>query len=123
MGFETIRYETAENGVARIVLARIDARNAQNNQMTYELNEAFDMAALMMTSMLLFSLRMDRISLRVTICEIERRSQSLIRCRTGVDFRSLARKGKWPWNRKFTLVCAGAGETYRSLPSPRCRVR
>lgn len=43
--FETIRYEGVTNGVARIVLAREDARNAQDKQMTYELNEAFDLAA------------------------------------------------------------------------------
>lgn len=43
--FETIRYEGVTNGVARIVLARIDARNAQDKKMTYELNAAFDLAA------------------------------------------------------------------------------
>jgi len=43
--FETIRYETRESGVARIVLARAEARNAQDVRMTYELNAAFDRAA------------------------------------------------------------------------------
>ena len=43
--FETIRYEGVTNGVARIVLAREDARNAQDRKMTYELNAAFDLAA------------------------------------------------------------------------------
>lgn len=43
--FETIRYEIPAKGVARIVLARADARNAQNKRMLYELNAAFDRAA------------------------------------------------------------------------------
>jgi len=43
--FQTIRCEQPAPGVARIVLARVDARNAQDKRMTYELNEAFDRAA------------------------------------------------------------------------------
>ena len=43
--FQTIRYEGVTNGVARIVLARPDARNAQDKAMIYELNQAFDLAA------------------------------------------------------------------------------
>lgn len=43
--FRHIRYEGVTNGVARIVLARPDARNAQDKQMLYELNDAFDLAA------------------------------------------------------------------------------
>lgn len=41
----TLRYEEPVPGVVRIVLDRPEARNAQNKQMTYELNEAFDRAA------------------------------------------------------------------------------
>ena len=44
--FQTIRYEQPADGVARIVLDRPKARNAQNKAMTYELNTAFDRAAL-----------------------------------------------------------------------------
>ena len=43
--FKTIRYEPVKNGVARIVISRDEARNAQNREMTYELNAAFDLAA------------------------------------------------------------------------------
>ena len=43
--FKTIRYEGVTHGVARIVLARADARNAQDKAMIYELNDAFDLAA------------------------------------------------------------------------------
>lgn len=43
--FETVRYEGVTNGVARIVLAREDTRNAQDKKMIYELNAAFDLAA------------------------------------------------------------------------------
>jgi enoyl-CoA hydratase len=43
--FDTIRYETPAEGVARIVLDRPEARNAQDKAMTYELNTAFDRAA------------------------------------------------------------------------------
>jgi enoyl-CoA hydratase len=43
--FEHIRYERPADGVARIVLARPDVRNAQGMRMTYELNAAFDKAA------------------------------------------------------------------------------
>ena len=42
---ETVRYEQPEEGVARIVLDRPEARNAQNKRMIYELNDAFDRAA------------------------------------------------------------------------------
>jgi enoyl-CoA hydratase len=43
--FQTIRYEQPATGVARIVLARAEARNAQDKRMLYELNSAFDRAA------------------------------------------------------------------------------
>lgn len=43
--FETIRYETPAEGVARLVLDRPEARNAQDLRMTYELNAGFDRAA------------------------------------------------------------------------------
>jgi len=42
--FETVLYQTPAAGVARIVMNRPDARNAQNLQMTYDLNAAFDRA-------------------------------------------------------------------------------
>ena len=40
-----VRYETPAPHVARIVMARPEAHNAQGLQMTYELNAAFDHAA------------------------------------------------------------------------------
>ncbi len=43
--FQAIRYEQPAAGVARIVLARPEARNAQDKRMLYELNAAFDRAA------------------------------------------------------------------------------
>lgn len=43
--YETIRYENPSAGVARVVMSRPEARNAQNKKMTYELNQAFDRAA------------------------------------------------------------------------------
>ena len=42
---ETVRVETPSEGVRRIVLSREPQRNAQNKQMTYDLNTAFDDAA------------------------------------------------------------------------------
>ena len=42
---DTVRYEGPEAGVARIVLARPETRNAQDKQMLYALNDAFDTAA------------------------------------------------------------------------------
>lgn len=39
-----VRYEKPSPAVARIVMARPAARNAQSNRMTYELNAAFDAA-------------------------------------------------------------------------------
>jgi enoyl-CoA hydratase len=45
MDFETIVYEIAAPHVARIVLNRPEARNAQNTRLLYELNAAFDRAA------------------------------------------------------------------------------
>ena len=43
--YQTIAYETPSTGVARIVLNRPEKANAQNLQMTYELNSAFNKAA------------------------------------------------------------------------------
>lgn len=43
--YSTIRYEVPAEGVARIVLARPEKRNAQNTRMLYELNAAFEAAA------------------------------------------------------------------------------
>ncbi len=43
--FESIRYESPAPGVARVVLARAEQRNAQDKRMLYELNAAFDRAA------------------------------------------------------------------------------
>jgi enoyl-CoA hydratase/carnithine racemase len=43
--FETVLYETPIPKVARIVLNRPEARNAQNTQLLYDLNAAFDVAA------------------------------------------------------------------------------
>lgn len=42
---DTVRYEEPAERVARIVLDRPEARNAQSMQMLYELNDAFDRAA------------------------------------------------------------------------------
>lgn len=42
--YETILVERPDPAVARIVMNRPDARNAQNLQMTYDLNAAFDAA-------------------------------------------------------------------------------
>jgi enoyl-CoA hydratase len=44
MEFETIVVERPEPRIARIVMNRPEARNAQNLQMTYDLNAAFDAA-------------------------------------------------------------------------------
>src|ERR1041384_6937878 len=44
MEFETIVVERPEPCIARIVMNRPEARNAQNLQMTYDLNAAFDQA-------------------------------------------------------------------------------
>lgn len=43
--FEMIRYERPAERVARIVLDRAEARNAQSMKMLYELDDAFDRAA------------------------------------------------------------------------------
>ncbi|WP_432985464.1 enoyl-CoA hydratase [Dactylosporangium sp. CA-233914] len=43
--FDHIRYDVPMPRVARISLARADARNAQNAQLLYELNDAFSLAA------------------------------------------------------------------------------
>ncbi|MEM8987412.1 MAG: enoyl-CoA hydratase [Pseudomonadota bacterium] len=42
--YDTILYETPAENVVRIVLNRPDKRNAQNTQMLYELNDAFEVA-------------------------------------------------------------------------------
>jgi enoyl-CoA hydratase len=45
-GFQTIRYEQPAEGVVRVVLDRVETRNAQDKAMLYEINAAFDRAAL-----------------------------------------------------------------------------
>ncbi len=42
--YETIRYERPGERVARIMLARVETRNAQNLQMLYEIDDALDTA-------------------------------------------------------------------------------
>jgi enoyl-CoA hydratase len=42
--FETVLYATPAPGIARVTMNRPDARNAQNLQMTYDLDAAFDRA-------------------------------------------------------------------------------
>jgi enoyl-CoA hydratase len=42
--FETVLHDEPRSGVARVTLNRSEKRNAQNMQMTYELNSAFDHA-------------------------------------------------------------------------------
>ncbi|MFN0026926.1 MAG: enoyl-CoA hydratase [Acidimicrobiales bacterium] len=44
-GFERIRVERPAEGVARVVLARPEAANAQDRKMLYEINDALDAAA------------------------------------------------------------------------------
>ena len=43
--FKTIVYETPAPRVARILLTRVESRNAQDTHLLYELNDAFDRAA------------------------------------------------------------------------------
>lgn len=43
--FQTILYETSTPRIARITLNKVEVRNAQDTQLLYELNEAFDRAA------------------------------------------------------------------------------
>ena len=43
--YETVTYEVVEGGVARVSLDRPEVRNAQNQRMTYELNDAFTRAS------------------------------------------------------------------------------
>lgn len=45
MDYQTVLYEVPAPGVARIVQNRPEARNAQDLQLTYDLNAAFDRAA------------------------------------------------------------------------------
>ena len=45
MAFERIRYEVPEPGIARVVLARPEKKNAQDQTMLYEINDALDMAS------------------------------------------------------------------------------
>lgn len=43
--YETVIYEVLEGGIARVRLNRPEVRNAQNNQLTYEMNDALTTAA------------------------------------------------------------------------------
>ena len=67
MAFETIVVERPEPRIARIVMNRPEARNAQNLQMTYDLNAAFDQAVLKLDSLIDYS--KDRSNLAATGAE------------------------------------------------------
>ena len=43
--YKTVIYEVEEGGVARVRMNRPEVRNAQNQRMTYELNDALTKAA------------------------------------------------------------------------------
>jgi enoyl-CoA hydratase len=43
--YETVIYEVLDNGVARVRMNRPEVRNAQNNRLTYELNDALTTAS------------------------------------------------------------------------------
>lgn len=43
-GYDRIRYEQPEEGIARVVLARPETRNSQDHQMLYEIDRAFQCA-------------------------------------------------------------------------------
>lgn len=43
--FKQIIFSTQPNGIARIILNRPEARNAQDANMLYEINDAMDIAA------------------------------------------------------------------------------
>ena len=43
--YETVIYEVLAGGVARVRMNRPDVRNAQNQRMTYELNDALTTAS------------------------------------------------------------------------------
>ena len=121
--YQTLRYEEPSPGVARIVLARVDARNAQDKRMTYELNTAFDRAA-----------QDDAVKVIVLAADGPHFSSGHdLRDRASMsDFepvsnwvasRGRAPKATWPSRRRSTSACAGAGATSPSPPSRRCRAR
>ena len=118
-----IRYEEPGEGVARIVLARPEARNAQDKPMLYALNAAFDRAAqddavrciILAADGPHFSSGHDlRDGSAITDFD-------LVGTWGGPRFR--ARKGTWRSSTKSTWGSAGAGAIFPSPPSPRCRER
>ncbi len=118
MDFETIIVERPNPRIARIVMNRPEARNAQNLQMTYDLNAAFD-AAVQDDSVKViilagngphFSAGHDlRPGPRTRPASISRRSD------TGAGSTNPMRMAALPANRKSTCKSPGAGAT---SPSP-----
>ena len=121
--FKTIRYEGVTNGVARIVLSREKARNAQDKAMTYELNEAFDLAA-----------QDDDANVIVLAADGPHFSSGHdLRDRSKIsDFetvsnwggsQSLVQKVPWQLSRRSILACAGGGEICRNRLSRKFRAK
>ena len=118
---ETLRYEQPAEGVARIVLDRPDTRNAQDKRMTYELNDAFDVAA-----------RDDAVKVVILAADGPHFSSGHdLRDRqpiadfspvgTSGGFSLPAAEGHMAFEEELYLGMSGGGATSRSPRSPPCR--
>ena len=121
--FETIEVERPEAAIARIVMNRPEARNAQNLQMTYDLNAAFDAAVQDDAVKVIILAGSVRISPPATICVPAagtRRASTSRRSAIGVVLPSPTPMAASRASRKSICRSRGAGATSPSRPSRKC---
>ena len=120
--FETIMVERPEPRIARIVMNRPEARNAQNLQMTYDLNAAFDQAVQDDAGKVIISPAPARIFRQGMICGRAARTtpaQIFRRSEIGAALPSQTPMAVSPANRKSICRSRGAGAIWRSRRSPK----
>ena len=120
-----IRYEVPAPKVARITLARPEARNAQDTRLLYELNSAFDRAAQDDDiSVVVLAADGPHFSSGHDLRERDGRAahgRARHRRARGAGSTAPAPSRRWPGRRRSTSGSPSGGATSPSRPSPRCR--
>lgn len=122
--FSQLLYETPEAHIARIVLNRPQARNAQDTRMLYELNDALDFAAQDdAIKVIIVAANGPHFSSGHDLREkAPRETQKEFRTvTTGAASTATARKPSSPGSRRSISASANAGATCRSPRWWKCR--
>lgn len=123
MEFETILVERPDPHIARIVMNRPEARNAQNLQMTYDLNAAFDQAVqddAVKVIILAGNGRIFHPAMTFAPAAGMPRGSIFHRSEIGAASPSRTRMAALRASRKYICRSRGAGATWRNRRSRRC---